>query len=90
MSGLTRIVGIILLVLTACPTPARSAGELCRRVFDGATHRPIQGAWVVSGDGITRTNSEGEFTLTSTQGSPLGFARLDILASSRLLVLESR
>lgn len=42
---------------------AEVSPEVRGRITDAATRKPIEGAWVVSGGEVTRTNREGKFAL---------------------------
>ena len=52
-----------LLLLGIAVARAESSPEVCGHVIDASTRKPIEGAWVVSGEEATRTNREGRFAL---------------------------
>ena len=59
---------ISLLFLVVALALAEPPTEVPGQVIDASSHKPIEGAWVVSGEGVTRTNREGRFVLHKAAG----------------------
>ena len=97
---MARIRKILLIVegtlLLAAILAARTEAppELSGRVFDGTTHKPVEGAWITSGEESTRTNGEGRFALYG-KGEWIGvraagYSRLRIAACPKMEIALSR
>jgi len=61
----------LLLFLGSTPVLAEPPPAVFGEIVDGATHKPIAGAWVVSAGEVTRTDSAGHFAL-SKKGATIG------------------
>ena len=53
----------MLLTFSSALLRAESMPAICGQIIDADTHKPIEGAWVVSEEEATRTNREGRFEL---------------------------
>jgi hypothetical protein len=56
----------VLVLLSVAIARAEPSSKVCGQVVDTATHKPIDGAWVISGKEATRTNRDGRFALHKT------------------------
>lgn len=57
------LLSAVLLFLGIAVARAEPSPAICGQVVDAGTRKPIEGAWVVSGEEATRTNREGRFEL---------------------------
>ncbi len=85
---------ILLILLGIAIAQAEPTAELRGHVIDASTRRPIEGAWVVSGQDATRTNSEGMFVLAGkgnrVGARAIGYSRQQVAARPDLWIALNR
>ncbi|HEY1948944.1 MAG TPA: putative glycoside hydrolase, partial [Bryobacteraceae bacterium] len=84
----------VLVLLSAAIVRAEVPPNIRGEVTDGVTRKPIEGAWIVSGDEITRTNHDGRFELhgkgTQIGVRAIGYSREQFRAAPEMHVSLSR
>lgn len=72
----------------------QSSQDICGQVIDADSHKPIEGAWVVSGESVTRTNREGRFRLHQKDSSigirAVGYSRLQLAPRAEMQIALNR
>jgi hypothetical protein len=84
----------LLLLLGIAVARAEAPPEVYGQVVDAGTHKPIEGAWVISGEEATRTNQGGRFELhakgTSVGVRAIGYSRGQFAVHSDMQIALSR
>lgn len=72
----------------------QSSHDICGQVIDADSRKPIDGAWVVSGESVTRTNREGRFRLPQKGPSiairAVGYSRLQLAPRPEMQIALNR
>ena len=84
----------MLLTFSSALLRAESMPAICGQIIDADTHKPIEGAWVVSEEEATRTNREGRFELhqkgTRIGVRAIGYSREQFAAHPEMHVALTR
>jgi hypothetical protein len=82
------------LLLAGLAGRAEAPAEVRGQVIDASSGRPIEGAWVVSGEEATRTNRDGRFALQSNGAwvgvRAAGYSRERVPAASEIQIALTR
>ena len=83
-----------LLFLLPAICRAQSSQDICGQVVDADSRKPIERAWVVSGESVTRTNREGRFSLHQKGSSvgirAVGYSRLQLAPRAEMQIILNR
>lgn len=90
----TFFLSAFFLLLGIATAGAEPLPAICGRVVDAVTHKPIEGAWVISGGDVTRTNREGRFELHKKAPwvgvRAIGYSRQQFAARPEMQVVLTR